>query len=92
MRTQSSKLRSRWWYLVPIFAGVIGGVIAWFALKNDDRKLAKNCLILGIALDVVELLIIVGLLSSYENFNLITNFDSLLETKDFDFQFQIESP
>ena len=40
--------KSRWWYLLPIFMSIIGGVIAYFVLKEDDPKLAKNCLILGI--------------------------------------------
>ncbi|MGQ0791985.1 MAG: hypothetical protein ACT4NJ_07170 [Nitrosopumilaceae archaeon] len=40
--------RSGWWYLLPIFMSIIGGVIAYFVLKEDDPKLAKNCLILGI--------------------------------------------
>ena len=92
MKTQSTKIRSRWWYLLPVFVGVIGGVIAWFALKNDDRKLGKNCLVLGIVLDIAEFLILLGLLITFENFNLITNFDDLLETRDFDLQFQITSP
>ncbi len=38
---QTPKIRSKWWYLLPIFLGVIGGVIAWVALKSNDRKLAK---------------------------------------------------
>ena len=42
------KKRSGLWYLLPIFMSIIGGVIAYFVLKEDDPKLAKNCLILGI--------------------------------------------
>ena len=45
--------RSNWWYLLPIFLGIIGGVIAYFALRNDDREKAKNCLFLGIILGVI---------------------------------------
>ena len=33
---QPEKERSNWWYLVPIFLGLIGGIIAYFALRNDD--------------------------------------------------------
>ncbi len=44
------KQRSNWWYLVPIFLGIIGGVVAYFALRNDDRQKAKKCLYLGIIL------------------------------------------
>lgn len=71
---------------------MIGGGIAWYALKNNDKHLAKNCLILGIVLDAIELLILIGLLSAFENFSLITNLDGLLEARDFDLQFQITSP
>jgi len=40
--------KSKWWYLLPIFFSIIGGVIAYFVLKKDDAKLAKNCLIVGV--------------------------------------------
>jgi len=40
-------LRSNWWYLLPIFVGFIGGLIAYFVVKNDDPSKAKNCLIIG---------------------------------------------
>ncbi len=41
------KSRSGLWYLVPIIFGIIGGVIAWFVIKGDDPKKAKNCLKIG---------------------------------------------
>ena len=44
------KQRSNWWYLLPIFLGIIGAIIAYFALRNDDRKKAKKCLYLGLIL------------------------------------------
>ena len=49
----TQKKRSAWWYLLPIFFSIIGGVIAYFVLKEDDPKLAKNCLILGIIITAV---------------------------------------
>ena len=39
---------SDWWYLVPIFFGIIGGLIAYVAAKDDDPYMAKNLLIVGI--------------------------------------------
>ncbi len=45
--------RSNWWFLLPIFMAIIGGVIAYFVLRHDDPKKAKNCLYLGIILTVV---------------------------------------
>ncbi len=45
--------RSNRWFLLPIFMAIIGGVIAYFVLRHDDPKKAKNCLYLGIILTVV---------------------------------------
>ena len=49
--------KSRWWYLLPIFFGIIGGIIAYLVLKDDDKTLAKNCLYLGIILTVIGFVI-----------------------------------
>ena len=51
------KRRSNFWYLLPIFLGIIGGVIAYFALRRDDREKAKKCLYLGLILLVVGVLL-----------------------------------
>src|SRR3712207_3620131 len=45
--------RSRLWYLLPIFLGVIGGVAVYFYLRASDPTLAKSSLWLGITLSVV---------------------------------------
>lgn len=44
------KQRSKAWYLMPIFLGIIGSLITHFALRHDDPKMARNCWIIGIAL------------------------------------------
>jgi uncharacterized Tic20 family protein len=41
------------WYLLPIFFGIIGAVIMWLALRNEDPRKAKKGLILGVILTVV---------------------------------------
>ena len=46
--------RSRWWYLAPLFLAIVGGVVAYFAVRRDDPRLARNCLVLGVALTVVS--------------------------------------
>ena len=51
------KRRSGAWYLLPIFLSIIGGVIAYFVIKEDDPKKAKNCLYLGIALTAIPIAI-----------------------------------
>lgn len=45
--------RSAWWFLLPILFNVIGGIIAYFVIKEDDPKRAKNCLLLGIILTAI---------------------------------------
>lgn len=49
--------RSRMWYLVPIFLGIIGGVIAWFALRKSDGALAKNCVIVGLVSSLLSVIL-----------------------------------
>jgi len=49
--------RSNLWFLLPIFLGLIGGVIAYFVLRNDDPKKAKNCLYLGIVLAAIGIIL-----------------------------------
>ena len=52
--------RSGLWYILPILFGIIGGVIAYFVIKQDDPNKAKNCLYLGIVLLIIN--IVAGLL------------------------------
>jgi hypothetical protein len=43
---------------LPIFLGLIGGIIAYFVIKDDDPKKAKNCLYLGIILAAIPIILI----------------------------------
>ena len=45
------------WYLLPIFVGLIGGIIAYWILRHDDPKKAKKCLCVGIALAIIGIVI-----------------------------------
>ena len=47
---ETYRYRSRWWFLLPILANIVGGVIAYYALKYDDPRRASDCLWCGIAL------------------------------------------
>ena len=49
--------RSNWWYLLPILLGIIGGIIAYFALRRDDREKAKKCMYLGLILLAVGIIL-----------------------------------
>ena len=55
--TPADTRRSRAWYLAPILFTIIGGVIAYLVLKDDDPQLAKRCVILGFVIIVVEIII-----------------------------------
>ncbi len=54
--------RSRWWYLLPILFSIVGGVISYFIVKENDPVLAKNCLILGAILTIIG--VVIGLISA----------------------------
>jgi cytochrome bd-type quinol oxidase subunit 1 len=54
--SDAEKPRSRAWFLLPIFFGVIGGIIAFFILRKDDLPKAKNCLYLGLVFMVIGIL------------------------------------
>lgn len=69
----SEKPRSNWWYLLPIFLGLIGGIIAYFVIRKDDPKKAKNCIYIGIGLAIVG--IILNLMFAYELSQLEQGFD-----------------
>ena len=49
------------WYLAPIFLGIIGSVIMWFVLKDEEHpdspKMIKKGWIIGIVLTIIPFLI-----------------------------------
>lgn len=47
------------WYLLPIFLGIIGGVIAFLIIKNKDPLKSKYCLIIGIVVTVIGIVVTV---------------------------------
>ena len=51
------KQRSNWWYILPILFGIIGGIIAYFAIRKDDREKAKKCIYLGLILLAVGIIL-----------------------------------
>lgn len=53
MYSRQPRQRSWLWYLLPAIIGVIGGIIAYYALRFDDPSKAKNCLWLGIILSAI---------------------------------------
>ncbi len=57
------RTRSNFWFLLPIFLGLIGGIIAYFVLRQDDPRKAKNCLYLGIVLAIIGMMLNVLILT-----------------------------
>jgi len=53
----TTKQPSSAWYLLPIFFGLIGGLIMFFVLKDEDKKMAKKGLIVGIIISVLGIII-----------------------------------
>ncbi len=63
------KPRSNVWFLLPIFLGIIGGLVAYFIIRKDDPRKAKQCLILGIILALIGIglnIVLAGQLSGIE--------------------------
>jgi len=45
------------WYVLPIFGGIVGGIISWFAIRYDDPRKTRNCLILGVVLTAIPVIL-----------------------------------
>ena len=58
------KPRSNVWFLLPILFGVIGGIIAFFILRHDDPRKAKNCLYLGVVFMAIGIIFNIFIASS----------------------------
>ena len=65
----SKRSRSNVWFLLPILLGIIGGIIAFFILRHDDPRKARNCLYLGIVLMVVGIILNVVLAAFLPDLN-----------------------
>jgi len=66
---QPERTRSLWWTLLPIFVGMIGGIIGYFILRIDDPRLAKFCLQLGIVLTIIQIAVYFPLIFLAEEFS-----------------------
>ena len=50
------------WWLVPFFLAFIGGLIAYFVLKDRNQKTAEHMLIFGVVWTFVGPILVGGLL------------------------------
>lgn len=46
------------WYVAAILGGLIGGVIAFFALRGDAPNMSKFCLLISIISEIVGLFVV----------------------------------
>ena len=58
----SEKTRSNAWYLLPIFVGMIGGIIGYLIIRKDDPRKAKNCIYIGILMMAIVIILHIMLL------------------------------
>jgi hypothetical protein len=48
------------WYLAPIILAILGGALAWFVNKDKDPEKARNFLIVGVVMTVINYLLMYG--------------------------------
>jgi FtsH-binding integral membrane protein len=51
------KTRSNMWFLLPIFFGMIGGIIAYIIIRKNDSGKAKNCIYVGVIMMVLGIIL-----------------------------------
>ena len=48
------------WYLVPLFFSLLGGIIAYAAVKDKDESMANACLVLGFIILFAQVFFFLG--------------------------------
>ncbi len=49
---------TRLWYIVPLFFGILGGLVAYVGVKDEDKRMAENLLVLGFFMTIVDAFLI----------------------------------
>jgi H+/Cl- antiporter ClcA len=62
--TYSETPRSSMWYLLPIFVGMIGGIIGYLIIRKDDPRKAKNCIYIGMIMMIIGIIFNILLLGT----------------------------
>jgi len=53
------------WYLVPFLFGILGGIVAYVAVKDKDEDMASGLLLFGIIWTVVAVVLYIAIISYY---------------------------
>jgi len=53
------------WYLVPFFFGILGGIVAYVAVKDKDEDMAFGLLLFGIIWTVIAVVLYIAVISFY---------------------------
>ena len=61
--TRTGRVHPLWW-LAPILAGWLGGLIAWLVNRDLDARVARHMLVTGIVISVVSAVLILGALGN----------------------------
>jgi len=81
--TYTEKPRSNAWYLLPIFVGMIGGIIGYLIIRKDDPRRAKNCIYIGIVMMLIGIIFNIMLLGVDVVSNPGFNVNSLIGISEF---------
>jgi uncharacterized membrane protein YeaQ/YmgE (transglycosylase-associated protein family) len=52
------------WWLAPILAGWLGGLVAWLVNRDLDERVARRMLVTGIVISVISAALILGVLGN----------------------------
>lgn len=53
------------WFFVPLFFGLIGGLIGYVVLADEDREMAKNLILFGIVMTFFYIVLFWGVITKY---------------------------
>jgi hypothetical protein len=57
-----SDKEDRVWYLLPIFFGLIGGIVGYVVLREHDPEKANNCIWFGLTATLIAFVAILAIL------------------------------
>ncbi len=66
----TEKNPSRNWYFAPLVGGIVGGIIAYYGLKDRNISFAKRILWIGVAVTALQYIISFGSILSIYLLNL----------------------